>query len=143
MSSVVSMRLKEDQIARLKRYARTLGKTPGETGAILIEEKLREAEFAFVEFRSTAAGRIAFMKGSRLPVWWVIHVARSFDMDAGRAAEHFRKPSAWVQAAILYEEAYPEEIDQDIDSYLASDFRTLRRMLPHAQSFTVTLGDES
>ena len=44
MSRVVSMRLQDAQLTRLQRFARTLGKTPGEVSAMLIEEQLREAE---------------------------------------------------------------------------------------------------
>src|SRR5579872_3241403 len=107
MSHVVSMRLRDDQLARLKRYARTLGKTPGETSALLVEEHLRETEYAFIEFRHSPRGRQAYMKGSRLAVWWVIHVARSyFDMDPQKTAEHFHKPIAWVKAALNYYQAF-------------------------------------
>ena len=48
MSHVISMRLIDEQVVRLKRYARTLGKTPGETSALQIEEIMRETEYAFI-----------------------------------------------------------------------------------------------
>jgi hypothetical protein len=143
MSQVVSMRLQDGQVARLKRYARKLGKTPSETSALLVEEKLREADFAFVEFRHSAAGRQAYMKGSRLTVWWVIHTAKSiFGMDVEKVAEHFERPVAWVKAAFHYYEAFPEEIEQAIEDHKATDFETLKRALPNAQQMTVVLDDE-
>lgn len=143
MSHVVSMRLRDEQLARLKRYARRLGKTLGETSALLVEEKLREAEFALIEFRNSSLGRQAYMKGSRLTVWWVIHVAKTyFDMDAERVATHFRRPVAWVKAAFHYYQAFPEEIEQAIEDHLAADFEGLKRMLPNARQVTIPLDEE-
>ena len=143
MSHVVSMRLQEEQLARLKRYARTLGKTPGETSALLVEEHLRETEFAFVEFRHSPVGRQAYMKGSRLTVWWVIHIARTyFEMHAQKTAEHFQIPEVWVQAAINYYAAFRREIDQAIEDYQATGFDTLKHALPNAQVLTISLDDE-
>lgn len=143
MSHVVSMRLQDDQLARLKRYARTLGKTPGETSALLVEEHLRETEYAFIEFRHSPIGRQAYMTGSRLTVWWVIHTARTcFEMDAARVAAHFQKPLAWAKAALQYYVAYPHEIDQAMEDHRSTDFETLQRALPNAQLLTVPLDDE-
>ena len=83
MSKVVSMRLQDEQAARLEQYARTLGKSPGEVSAMFVEDGLREEEFAFIEFRYSPIARQAYLKGSRLTVWWVILTAREcFDMDA-------------------------------------------------------------
>lgn len=141
MSRVVSMRLKDEQLARLQRYARTLGKTPGEVSAMLIEEQLREADFAFIEFRPSPVGRQAYMKGSRLTVWWVIHIANQYGMDAEQVAAHFQRPLAWVKAALNYYEAFPKEIDQAIEDHLASDFETLKRALPNTQLMEVSLED--
>ena len=143
MSHVVSMRLKDDQLARLKRYARTLGKTPGETSALLVEEHLRETEYAFIEFRHSPVGRQAYMKGSRLTVWWVIYVAKAyFGMDSQATADHFQKPVAWVKAALNYYRSFPDEIDQAIKDNQATDFETLQRALPNAQTLTICLDDE-
>ena len=144
MSHVVSMRLQDEQLARLKRYARTLGKTAGETSALLVEEHLRETEYAFIEFRHSSIGRQAYMKGSRLTVWWVIYVARSyFDMDPQKTADHFQKPIAWVKAAMNYYTAFREEIDQAIQDHNATDFETLKHALPNAQLLTISLEDEA
>lgn len=142
MSRVVSMRLQDKQLARLQRYARTLGKTPGEVSAMLIEEQLREAEFAFIEFRPSPVGRQAYMKGSRLTVWWVVHIAKAYGMNAEQTAAHFQRPLAWVKAALNYYEAYPKEIDTAIEDHLAADFQTLKRAVPNAQLLEISLEDE-
>ena len=138
MSQVISMRLQDEQLVRLKRYARTLGKTPGETSALLVEEHLRQTEYAFIEFRHSPLGRQAYMKGSRLTVWWVTHVAKTyFSVDPQRTADHFQKPVAWVKAALNYYAAFPDEIDQAIEDHLATDFETLQRALPNARVLNI------
>ncbi len=75
MSKVLSLRLKDDQIERLARAARRLGRTPSETAALLLEESLREREFTFIEFRDSPVGRQAYLKGTRLAVWQVTALA--------------------------------------------------------------------
>jgi hypothetical protein len=143
MTQVVSMRLQDEQVKRLKRYARTLGKTAGETSALLDEEGLRESEFAFIEFRNSPLGRQAYMKGSRLTVWWIVLAAKAhFEMDAQRTADHFQRPVAWVNAALNYYAAFPEEIDLAIEDHSAADFDTLKRSVPNAQILTISLDDE-
>lgn len=141
MSQVVSMRLQDRQMSRLQRYARTLGKTPGEVSAMLIEEQLREVEFAFIEFRASPIGRQAYMKGSRLAVWWVIHVAKECAMNAEQIAAHFQRPVAWAQAALNYYADFPEEIDLAIEDHRATDFAALKRALPTTQIMEISLED--
>ena len=53
-SKVVSLRLKGEQVERLERTARRLGRTVAETAALLIEESLRQREVASVEFKDSA-----------------------------------------------------------------------------------------
>ncbi len=63
MSQIVSTTLSDNTAERLKKLALSLGKTPGETSAMLIEESLGEAEFTYIEFRDrSTGGRQAYMK---------------------------------------------------------------------------------
>ena len=129
MSHVLSMRLRDDQMERLRRLARRLGRTPSETSALLLEESLREAEFAAIEFRDSPAGRQAYITGSGLAVWEVVMVARGYDGDAERTAALLEWPVVKVKAALNYAEAFPEEIatalaDND------KGFAELKRLLP-------------
>ncbi|MGL4881250.1 MAG: transcriptional regulator, partial [Waterburya sp.] len=110
MSKVVSTRLPEETEARLQRLARRLGKTPSETGAMLIEESLRATEFAYIEFRNSPVGRQAYMKNSNLAVWQVIMLADQYQRDVNKTANHLQKSTDWVKAAFNYAEAYAEEI---------------------------------
>lgn len=133
MSKVVSTKLAEETEAKLQRLARRLGKTPSETGAILIEESLRQSEFAYIEFRNSPVGRQAYMKNSNLAVWQVIMLAEEYDRDVEKIANHLQKPITWAQAAFHYAEAYPEEIDLAIKDDVAINYTTIKRLLPQTE----------
>src|SRR5205823_438454 len=98
MSQVVSMRLQDGQMERLRRLARRLGRTPSETSALLVEEALRRSEFAFLDFRDSPVGRQAYIQGTRVAIWQIVGAARTYGMDSARTAEHFRWPVVRVQA---------------------------------------------
>lgn len=115
MSKVLSLRLKESQMERLGREARRLGRTPSETAALLLEESLRQSEFAFVEFRNSPVGRQAYLKGTRLAVWQVAWLTRTFEGDASRLADLLGVPTAAVTAALAYARAYPAEVQAAIE----------------------------
>lgn len=132
MSQVLSMRLQEGQMERLRRVARRMGRTLGETGALLVEEALRRAEFGHIEFRDSPVGRQAYVQGSSLAVWEVVRLARDYGMDAARTAEHLEWPEFRVQAALNYAAAYPEEIEAAIEDNAAYDWESVSRMLPGA-----------
>lgn len=137
MSQVFSMRLRAEQVERLRRLARRLGRTPSETGALLVEESLRQAEFGQIEFRPSPVGRQAYVSGSTLAVWEVTEVARAFQLDADRTAAHLAWPRYRVQAALNYAAAFPEEIETAIADNEAVGWRAIARLLPQAESFQV------
>ncbi len=137
MSKVVSTRLAAEAEARLQRLARRLGKTPSETGAMLIEESLRQSEFAFIEFRNSPVGRQAYMKNSNLAVWQVIMLSDQYDRNISKIANHLQKPVAWVQAAFNYAEAYSSEIDLAIADARAINYTTIKRLLPQTELISV------
>jgi uncharacterized protein (DUF433 family) len=137
MSQVVSARLPEETVERLKRFARRLGKTPSETGAMLIEESLRQEEFAFIDFRNSPVGRQPYLTNSGLAVWEVMMVAQDYDLDIEAVAHHFQKPTAWVIAACNYAEAYPNEIRLAIEDNYAMSPKALSHLLPQTQVLEV------
>lgn len=134
-STVISMRLPVASGNRLKRMANRYGWTPSDASARLVEEGLRRSEFAFVDFRDSAAGRQACMQGSSLAVWEVMLLVRSYKNDLGATAKHLQWPLAKLQAAVNYAEAFPDEIDEALTEYSAVDFTALKRMLPQAVEF--------
>ena len=134
-SSVVSLRVSEEQAKRLLRKARQLGRSTSETGALLLDEALRRDEFAFIEFRDSPVGRQAYIQGSRLAVWQVISILRSYKGQVAKTAAHLDWPVAKVQAALNYFKAFPDEIDAALQDSAASDFESLTRLLPEAETF--------
>ena len=130
MTLVVSIRLKEEQLQRLKRQARHLGKSQSELGAQYIEESLRASEFANIEFRNSVIGRQAYMKESNLAVWEVILIAQDHEMDADRVATYFSRTRGWVNSAFNYYEIFRDEIDPILEDSRSMGFDKLKRLLP-------------
>jgi predicted transcriptional regulator len=134
VSQVLSLRIPDKMAERLDRFARAMGNgsTRSKAGIILLEEALRESEFAGIEFRDSSIGRQAYLKASGLAVWEVIMVSRAYEMEADKTAQHFQRPLDWVQAALNYYTAYQREIDQAIEDNNIG-YEKLRQMLPGLQ----------
>lgn len=131
-STVISMRLPAESGRRLKRMASRHGWTASDASARLVEEGLRRSEFAFIDFRDSAAGRQACIQASSLAVWEVILLLRSYKNDPAAVAKHLRWPQAKVNAAVHYAEAYASEIEAALAENEDMDFTALKRMLPQA-----------
>jgi hypothetical protein len=129
-SMVISMRLPIASGKRLKRMANRHGWTPSDASARLVEEGLRRAEFAFIDFRDSPAGRQAYMQASTLAVWEVMLLFRSYKQDTSAVARHLRWPEAKVQAAVNYADAFPHEIAESIAENDEVDLKALKRLLP-------------
>lgn len=136
-SIVISMRLPTQSGKRLKRMATSHGWTASDTSAKLVEEGLRRADFALIDFRDSPAGRQACLQGSSLAVWEVMLVAREYQNDAAKVARHLGWPEAKVRAAMNYAQAFPDEIDEALAENDAMNIETLSRMLPQAREFRV------
>jgi len=134
-SVVVSMRLPTESGNRLKRMANRHGWTPSDASARLVEEGLRRSEFAFIDFRDSAAGRQAYIQGSTLAIWEVMLLVQSYRGNVFSVARHLKWPEAKVQTAINYAKAFPEEIEGALSDNAATDLATLKRMLPQAVEF--------
>ena len=136
-SVVVSMRLPAESEMRLKHMANRHGWTASDASARLVEEGLRRSEFAFIDFRDSAAGRQAYMQGSTLAVWEVLLLVQTYKGEVAAVARHLKWPEAKVQAAINYARAFPEEIESAVSENAAADFEALKRMLPQASEFVL------
>jgi hypothetical protein len=131
-SIVISMRVPAVSGTRLKRMASRHGWTPSDASARLVEEGLRRSEFAFIDFRDSAAGRQTYIQGSTLAVWEVLLLVRSYKQDVSAVAKHLQWPEVKVQAAINYAEAFAEEIEEALSENAGTGFNALKRMLPSA-----------
>jgi hypothetical protein len=132
VSKVLSLRLKDLQVERLTRLARRLGRTASETAALLLEEALRQGEFALIEFRDSGAGRQAYLKGSRLAIWQIVDFANAFERDIERTAARLEIAPAAVRVALSYEAAFPEEIEFALEDNRKS-IEELRRLMPNLE----------
>src|SRR5262245_28921866 len=129
-STVVSLRLPPDEATRLRQMARRLGRTASEVGAELVGESLRRSEFAFIDFRDSAAGRQPYIQGTRLAVWQVVSLLKAYEGNVPKTAAHLRWPETKVHAAIAYAEAFPHEIEESLQDQASYDFSKLSRLLP-------------
>ncbi len=136
-STVISMRLPIESGRRLKKFAKRHGWTASDTSARLVEEGLRRAEFAYIDFRDTAAGRQTYIQGSRVSVWQIMMLLRDYKGDVAAVADHLEWPVEKVQAGINYRDAFPEEIDEALAENDAMDFDSLKRMFPNAVEFVI------
>ncbi|MBI4316846.1 MAG: hypothetical protein HY675_00030 [Chloroflexi bacterium] len=86
-------------------------------GALLLRSVLGKAliqqDFAFIEFRDSPVGRQAYLQGTRLAIWQIASVARDFQGDVAKTAEHLDRPQVQI-AALNYAAAFPEEIQAAI-----------------------------
>jgi len=129
------MRLPETSGKRLRRMANRHGWTPSDASARLVEEGLRRAEFAFIDFRDSTMGRQAYIQGSSLAIWEIILLCRGYKNKLESVAKHLHWPLAKVQAAFNYAEAFPGEIDEALAEKEAAGFATIKRMLPQSVEF--------
>jgi len=138
MSQTVSLRLPNEIVDRLDRFARTLGNgtTRSRATVILIDEGLREEEFTGIEFRNTSVGRQPYVMQTGMAVWEIVMVARRFDFDAERTALHLECPAAAIRAALSYYDAYRSDIDQALQDNEIGEAR-LRRAFPNLKVIEV------
>ena len=135
-STVVSMRLPVESSQRLKRLAKRHGWSASDASARLVEEGLRRSEFAFIDFRDSAAGRTAYVQGSTLAVWEIMLLLRSYKNDPAAVARHLQWPEAKVLAAVNYAGAFAEEIEEAVAENDAVDLEALKCMLPQTTEFS-------
>jgi uncharacterized protein (DUF433 family) len=136
MSKVVSLRLREPQVQALRRTARRLGRSPSEAAAILLDEALRQRDFAFIEFRDSAVGRQAYLQGTRLAVWQVAAVAGDYAGDSAQTAAHLGIPIVQVSAALRYAAAYAQETEAAIEDSRCTP-EEIARLIPNVEIMAV------
>ena len=113
-TSILTLRLPPNVRRGVERLASQLGYKPAQLGARLIEEGLRRRYFPNIELRDTAAGRVAYIKGTRLAVYWIVQRVRE-GMAPEKVSADFDLSAALVNAALAYAEAFRQEIDLDLE----------------------------
>src|SRR5437899_5497105 len=94
----ISLRVAEDVKLELERIARRFGTSPATLGADYITQGVRTTQHPSIEFRQTPAGRMAYVRGVRLPVWMAVQTIEDCRGDAARAARLLRLPGLLMKA---------------------------------------------
>lgn len=126
----ISVELRDEQAARLDRFATGLHKSRVEATAQLIEEGLRHAEFPAVEFRDSVVGRQAYLVGSRLAIWEILMIAEGYEMRVDATAQHLQIDQDRVSQALRYAAAFESEVRRALDENRAITPEKLRASLP-------------
>src|SRR5205823_6377910 len=113
-TSIMTLRVPLGVRRALERLAAQLGYKPAHLGVRLLEEGLRRRHFPQIDLRDTATGRVAYVKGTRLTVYWVLQRVRK-GMTAERVAHEFDLSPAQVNAALAYSHAFPAEMELDVE----------------------------
>ena len=132
MSQVVTVRVPEETAEAMRRIAQKERRSLSDVGARMIEEWVRQSQFAHIEFRSFNGERHACVK-ERLQVWQVVMVARDYEMDVEKTAKHLGHTREQTQSAFHYYEAYTEEIDVALAENDAMGYDQIKRLLPNAR----------
>jgi hypothetical protein len=109
----LSLRVSEQVKLELEQIARRFGTNPATLGADFVALGVRTARHPSIEFRQTPAGRMAYVRGVRLPVWLAVETVNDCRGDVRKAARLLRLPGLLLEAALAYARAFPEEIAAD------------------------------
>jgi uncharacterized protein (DUF433 family) len=111
-TAVMTLRMPKGIKRGVERLAARFGHKPAQLGVRLIEEGLRRRDFPHIELRETAAGRVAYLAGTRFAVHWVAGLVPN-KMALAAFAREYDLPDDRVRAAVAYAQAFPGEIDSD------------------------------
>jgi hypothetical protein len=109
----LSLRVPSEVKFELDQIARRFGTTPATLGADFVAQGVRLTQHPSIEFRQTPAGRLAYVRGLRLPVWLAVETVEDCRGDVRKAARLLRLPVLLLKAALNYAKAFPEEISAD------------------------------
>jgi uncharacterized protein (DUF433 family) len=118
-SSIMTLRIPTEVRRGVERLAAQFGHKPAQIGARLIEEGLRRRDFPQIDLRETSSGRVAYIMGTRLAVYWVIQQIRQ-GVDAEAFAAQHELPLDRVNAALAYAKSFPDEIQRDLEQVNAN-----------------------
>jgi hypothetical protein len=129
----VSLRLTRQEANELVSLAALRQEKPASVGARFVREGVRRSRFPGIEFRDGDPARLAYLAGTRWPVWMIVSLVEELEQDLDRAAEQIRRPAALVPLALAYAAAYPEEIKAARDLSSKRDFAELKRAIPNLE----------
>jgi hypothetical protein len=129
-STTLSIRVPAETKRWLEKFSRSRGSLSSAAG-LLLEEARRHEQFRGVEFRDSPQGRLAFVQGTRVAVYFAWMTARDYGFKAVKVAGHFGWPPWKAESALAYAEAFKEEIMQQVGEHAElDDEQALRGLLP-------------
>jgi uncharacterized protein (DUF433 family) len=108
-----SVRLQEGTERVVEAEARRTKRTKSAVVEAFTEETARTRRFPGIAFRGDDARRRAWVIGSGLDVWELIHMLEDFG-SAEALLSDTPLTAAQIRLAVAYREAYPEEVDAAI-----------------------------
>ncbi len=129
----VTLRLTKPERADLDAAATLTGQPPGTLAAIYVKEGVKRSRFPAIEFRDGSPGRVAYVSGTRWPVWMVVDLVKDLDGNTAKAAKRLEKPEPVVKMALAYADAYPEEIAASLTLHAHRNFEGLKAVSPHLE----------
>src|ERR1039458_454613 len=131
--ATVSVRLTAREKSGLDADARMKGIPSGTAAAGYIAEGVRRSRFPAIEFRDGQPGRVAYLVGSRWPVWMIVELVRELDDDLAGAVKLIRNPAALVRMALAYADAYPQEIADSAALVARRDYAGMKQEIPELE----------
>jgi uncharacterized protein (DUF433 family) len=111
-TAVMTLRMPKGLKRGVERLAARFGHKPAQLGVRLIDEAMRKRDFPHVDLRETAAGRVAYVGGTRFAVYWLANMVPG-RMSAEGFAREYDLPVERVRMALAYGEAFAGEIEND------------------------------
>jgi predicted transcriptional regulator len=109
-----TMRLQEDVLKALKRYAEGQRRTPGAVITMALKEWVDMQRFPGIDYRWTATGREPHVTGTGLTIremWWIWTGLKRRWARIRYYYPHLKESQ--VRAAVAYGKAYPETTTLD------------------------------
>lgn len=115
----------------LERFTKGRGSEAG-AAVMLLEEARRREIFPAIDFRDTSPGRLAYVQGTRVPVFFVRELGG--DVSSSDVSTHFVWPLWKAESALAYANAFPDEMASDAKAWKQSEDE-LHLRLPGVQHF--------
>lgn len=109
----ISLRVPAQVKTELEQIARRFGTNPATLGADFVTQGVRTTLHPGIEFRQTPAGRMAYVRGVRLPVWLAVETVEECAGNTKKAAKLLRLPELLLKACLAYARAFPADIAAD------------------------------
>src|SRR5437899_9751338 len=98
----VSLRLTMAAARELSLIAKLRVEKPATLVARYVTEGVRRSRFPAIELRDGEPGRIAYLTGTRWPVWMLVLAVEEHDGNVEAVARQARRPAALVRMALAY-----------------------------------------